>query len=103
MPHFFGLHGMQLLPLAGWALGRPALRRRLSTPRRFVLIWTAGLGYLGLIAILTWQALRGQPVIAPDGQTWLALAGLVVVVLAVVVAVVAKNDGGNLRLEAKRA
>jgi hypothetical protein len=68
-----------------------------------VLIWTAGLGYLGLIAILTWQALRGQPVIAPDGQTWLALGGLVVVVLAVVVAVVAKNDGGNLRLEAKRA
>jgi hypothetical protein len=101
-PHFFGLHGMQLLPIAGWMLARPALRQRLSTPRRLVLIWTVGLGYLGLIAILTWQALRGQPIIAPDEQTWLALGSLVVVVLAVVVATVANKSAESLRLAPRR-
>jgi hypothetical protein len=93
---------MQLLPLIGWMLTRPALRQRLSIPRRLVLVWTAALGYLGLIAILTWQALRGQPVIAPDGQTWQALGGLIVVVLAVVVATVANSGAERLHLAAKR-
>jgi hypothetical protein len=29
---------------------------------RVVLMWTAGLGYLVLVMLLTWQALRGQSV-----------------------------------------
>jgi hypothetical protein len=33
------------------------------------LVWKAGLGYLGLIGLLTWQALRGQSIVAPDGLT----------------------------------
>jgi hypothetical protein len=32
------------------------------------LVWTAGLAYLGLVGVLTWQALRGQPVISPDAR-----------------------------------
>ncbi len=73
--HFVGLHGLQVMPLVGWLLGRPRLRW--LTPRhRLALVWTAGLAYLGLVALLTWQALRGQPIIAPDAPTLLALGAL---------------------------
>jgi hypothetical protein len=83
VPHFVGLHGMQLLPLVGWALTRPGLRRRLPQGHRLLLVWTAGLGYLGLTLLLTWQALRGQPLIAPDSVTWTALASLTAAVLLI--------------------
>jgi hypothetical protein len=86
VPHFFGLHGMQLLPLLGWLLTQPALHRRLTNGGRLTLVWTGGLGYLALVTILTWQALRGQSIIAPDGLTWLAL-GLLVGIVAVVTGV----------------
>ncbi|MCL4859520.1 MAG: hypothetical protein KJZ93_08940 [Caldilineaceae bacterium] len=75
-PHFVGLHGMQALPLVGWLLGWPAIRRRLSTGHRVVLVSLWGVGYLALTLLLTWQALRGQSIIAPDGATWAALLGL---------------------------
>ncbi len=32
-------------------------------------MWTAGISYLGLVGLLTWQALRGQPLVAPDALT----------------------------------
>ena len=41
-------------------------------------MWTAGLSYLGLVVLLTWQALRGQPVTSPDTATLGALFALVV-------------------------
>jgi hypothetical protein len=63
VPHFFGLHAMQVLPVAGALLGLDAVRRRLSEKQRLVLVWIAGLGYLGLVLLLTWQALNGQPFI----------------------------------------
>jgi len=77
--HFVGLHGMQLVPLLAWLL----LRRfpRLSDGRRLALAWTVGLGYLGLTGLLTWQALRGQSLIAPDALTLGALAALTVAIV----------------------
>jgi hypothetical protein len=45
------------------------MRRRWSQRGRVGLLWTAGLGYLGLTLLLTWQALRGQSIIAPDALT----------------------------------
>ena len=77
VPHFVGLHAMQILPLVGWLLTRRTMRQRLSERGRLLLVWTTGLTYLGLVIILTWQALRGQSIIAPDATTWLALASLV--------------------------
>ena len=72
VPHFFGLHGLQILPLFGWFL----LRRRSGatdcSQSRLPFVVTAS--YLAFIGILTWQALRGQSVIAPDSATLLALA-----------------------------
>jgi hypothetical protein len=71
VPHFFGLHALQVMLILGLLLTLPAVRAMLSVGQRVALIWTAGLGYLGLIGLLTWQALRGQSIIAPD---WLTLA-----------------------------
>lgn len=76
IPHFVGLHALQVIPLAGWLLTRRAATRRWREGQRLVLVWTVGLGYMGLMALLTWQALRGQSIIAPDGLTLAGVAGL---------------------------
>ncbi|MCA1666745.1 MAG: hypothetical protein LC793_04965, partial [Thermomicrobia bacterium] len=54
VPHFVGLHGLQLLPLLGWLLVRYGTRLRPAS--RTALVWIAGLGYLGVIGLLTGQA-----------------------------------------------
>jgi hypothetical protein len=74
--HFIGLHALQLMPLFGIWLSR----RKLSQNRQLALLWTAGLGYFGLMLLTTWQALRGQSIVAPDALTIsvaIALASLV--------------------------
>ncbi|HEX5689653.1 MAG TPA: hypothetical protein VFX76_06615 [Roseiflexaceae bacterium] len=73
--HFAGLHALQALPLVGWLLGRRRARR-LGNGHRVALVLVAGLAYLGLTVLLLWQALRGQPLLAPDATTLLALGGL---------------------------
>jgi hypothetical protein len=72
IPHFFGLHGVQLLPLLGWLV----LRRRSSQSDRnqIRMAFAATASYITLIGILMWQALRGQSVVAPDSTTLYALA-----------------------------
>jgi hypothetical protein len=65
VPHFVGLHALQVLPLFAFVLKR----RRLSTDARVRLILTAAGSYFALLAILLIQALRGQSVVAPDGPT----------------------------------
>jgi hypothetical protein len=49
----------------------------LRAGNRIALVWIVGLSYLGLVALLTWQALRGQPLISPDALTLGALFALV--------------------------
>ncbi|MCI0643268.1 MAG: hypothetical protein L0346_00075 [Chloroflexi bacterium] len=85
--HFVGFHALQALPLIGLLVNR-RWQHKLSQRRRAALVWTAGLGYLGLVLLLLWQALRGQPLVAPDATTLLALAGLVVGVLVTAVAII---------------
>ena len=72
IPHFVGLHALQVLPTLGLLVAR--FGGALSTRRRIGLIGVGGLGYAGLVGLLTWQALRGQPLLAPDGLTLAALA-----------------------------
>jgi hypothetical protein len=86
IPHFVGLHALQVLPLLGWLISR-ARFAGLGMGHRVALVWTMGLGYLGMVGALTWQALRGQALILPDGQTWLVWGGLVGVCLASVAAI----------------
>lgn len=92
-PHFVGLHALQLLPLFGWLLVRYGGRLRPAS--RTALVWIAGLGYLGLVGLLTWQALRGQSIIAPDARTLVA-AGLLFASVAVAVLIVLIGAPGRL-------
>ena len=68
IPHFIGMHALQALPLL--ALLLTALARRFAPLRdddvRARLVVVAAAAYAGLLALLTWQALRGQPLIHPD-------------------------------------
>jgi hypothetical protein len=73
--HFFGLHGLQVLPLAGYLINRFGARK-LGRGHRLALVWMAAGAYLGWVVLLTWQALRGQSVIAPDVTTLTAFGGL---------------------------
>lgn len=76
VPHFIGLHALQLLPLFGWLILR-LTGTGFTKAHQVMLVWLAGLGYAGLMTILTWQALRDQSVIAPDALTLGALGALV--------------------------
>ena len=64
--HFVGMHALQILPFIGWFLSR---RRRLDRRQGAALTWIAGLGYAAVTLLLTWQALRAQPLLAPDALT----------------------------------
>jgi hypothetical protein len=68
VPHFFGLHALQGLPLVALWLER---RRRPWASSVIAL----GVGWTGLTLTTLVQALRAQPLVAPDAFT-LALAGL---------------------------
>ncbi|GAB3144995.1 hypothetical protein GCM10027290_24130 [Micromonospora sonneratiae] len=78
--HFIGMHALQALPLVALGLAIAGRRvRRLADERvRVRLIAVLGAGYAGLTALVTWQALRGQPLIHPDAWT---LAGAAVLLL----------------------
>lgn len=82
IPHFIGIHGLQALPLVAFGLlllarRVPALESDLVRRR---LVRTAGAGYAGLLALLTWQALRGQSIVHPDFWTLAAGTGLIAAV-----------------------
>jgi hypothetical protein len=79
--HFVGLHGLQVLPLLGLVLARlgPVW---LPMPDRSRLVGVAAAFWIALTLLLTWQALREQPLVAPNALTLLAL-GLLSVMTAV--------------------
>lgn len=73
--HFAGIHGLQVLPLVGILLDR--LRSRLPLLKQRLLVWNAGLTYLGFIVLLAWQALYTESVIAPGLRTVAFSGGLI--------------------------
>ncbi|GLZ38592.1 hypothetical protein [Actinokineospora sp. NBRC 105648] len=76
VPHFIGMHALQLLPLVALAV------RRRPEPAAVRVIWTLALGYSALVALVTWQALRGQSIIHPDWATGTAF-GVIAVGVAI--------------------
>ncbi|QEO09700.1 hypothetical protein [Protaetiibacter larvae] len=84
IPHFIGMHALQLIPLAliliELAAARVAVFRSLRT--RVGLVWTVTAGYAGVVALVTWQALRGQSIVHPDALTLTAGGAISVAVAA---------------------
>jgi hypothetical protein len=78
VPHFVGMHALQILPLIVIAMEMlaPRVRQLRSARTRSTLIAIAAAAYAAMLTVLTWQALRGQSVVRPDGLTLLAVAGV---------------------------
>jgi hypothetical protein len=70
VPHFIGLHALQVLPLIPFVLRR----QRARSDTRVRLTLTAAESYFALFALLLIQALRGQSVLNPDALTIATLA-----------------------------
>jgi hypothetical protein len=92
--HFAGLHALQVLPLLAWFLAR---RTGLDARTRARLVAVAGSAHAGLVVLLAWQALRGQPLLRPDASTLLALGALVALAaIGVSVTLRVRAGGGPL-------
>lgn len=82
VPHFIGMHALQILPLL--VLGLELLARRvpvLNASLRLRLVCIAVPAYAATLAVLTWQALAGQSVVQPSGA--ILWVGVLVAVAAV--------------------
>lgn len=79
--HFVGMHALQVLPLL--AAGLAMLGHRLDEVARIRIVQVTAAAYGAIVLLLTWQALRAQPLLAPDAVT-----------LVVLVAVLAGTAGG---------
>ncbi len=64
VPHFLGLHAMQVLPLVAWLAAR---RRGTRERARVGVVTGAAVSYAALFLLLLVQAMSGQPLIAPAG------------------------------------
>jgi uncharacterized membrane protein YhaH (DUF805 family) len=78
IPHFVGMHALQVLPLLLFALTRVVHDEN----TRLRLMVVAAATYAAVLTLVTWQALRGQPLVRPDAATLVA-AGLMATVAAV--------------------
>ena len=83
IPHFFGLHGLQIIPFIGW-LGMRS-RRIQTTRKQTSFAFAIAASYLALVGILIWQALRGQSIVDPDGATLFTIAVWLVATVAAIV------------------
>lgn len=86
IPHFVGLHAMQVLPLVALLLRRrrvAAFRRPgFAEVGRVRLMFVAAWSYVSLFGLLLWQALRGHPLVRPDSETIIALIGWAILTVA---------------------
>ena len=81
IPHFFGLHALQALPL--FALVLKSRASRLSVD-------LFGIGYLVVIALLTAQALGGQSIV--NTPIWMALVMMAALAAPVVLALASRRE-----------
>jgi hypothetical protein len=78
--HFVGMHALQALPLLAFLLvlaSRRFARLRDELLRTRLVLIFAGV-HAALTVLVTWQALRGQPLTSPDAVTLTALAAIAV-------------------------
>lgn len=83
IPHFVGMHALQAMIVLNVIVHSWRRLNRAATD----LMWIGAAGFAGLLTLVTWQALRGQPLIHPDAWTLSALAALTAgLIVATVVA-----------------
>jgi len=92
IPHFVGMHALQLLPLS--ALGLELLAQRLaplrsSLVRRRIVLTLVAL-YAGITALLTAQALSGQSIVRPDATVTSIATTLFIAASAAIALIVAR-------------
>lgn len=82
--HFFGMHALQLVPLVLLLLAAlaPRLGRLADDRIRLRLVLVTSGAYAAVFALVTWQALRGQPLLSPDALTLAAAGTLAALTLA---------------------
>ena len=91
IPHFVGMHALQVIPLALILiefLSRRVARLRDASVRRGLVAVIAG-AYVATLVLLTVQALRGQSIVQPDGVTLavaVTIASASVIVATIVLA-----------------
>lgn len=78
IPHFIGMHALQIIPLALLAIEFASRRvaRLRNEDVRYGLVVIISAAYVAVLALLTWQALRGQSIVQPDALT-LSIAGVI--------------------------
>jgi hypothetical protein len=99
VPHFVGLHAVHVLLLTAAVLGVLARRRPwLDDVVRAKLVGVVAVAYGGLVAVLAWQAGRGQSLIHPDTATLVAGAAVALptALAAAALVLVARRPGGRL-------
>lgn len=92
VPHFVGLHAMQVLPLVALFLSRTRLDRQV----RGRLVLVAAASYGALYGLLLVQALGGVPLAAPDRAAFTQLVWWAMVT-APAAGIVWLRDAGSLR------
>jgi hypothetical protein len=87
--HFLGMHGLQVLPLLAWWIGR----RRIAGDERtqVKLIFAIAAGYLALFGLILWQAFRGQSIARPDSLSLISFTAWVVVTAVALILVRGKK------------
>lgn len=95
VPHFIGMHALQLLPLLALALLALGRRWRWIAPAsvQLRLIVTATVAYAASFVLLTLQAMAGQSVVQPSGV--FLIAGIVIAVAAITAAGVVIEAGAR--------
>jgi hypothetical protein len=83
--HFLGMHGLQVLPLLAWWIGR----RRWAPKERMQrnLVFAMAASYLALFGLILWQAFRGQSITQPDSVSLESLAAWVLLTAVAVIAI----------------
>ncbi|WP_154936771.1 hypothetical protein [Micromonospora palomenae] len=97
--HFVGLHALQALPILAILLSR-LLGTWLDERSQVRLVVVAGAAYGVLTMLLTWQALRGQPLLRPDALTLAAAAALVAATATAAALVLVRRRRPELALAA---
>lgn len=101
IPHFFGLHALQVIPAIGWVISRQR-NHWLHERHKLALVVIGAVGYTGWLGLITWQALRGQSIVAPDALTATTFVALVGVIATSVVTVVGHAYyRGNITISGK--